>query len=74
MKNTISNLSELFQWMKSQTTEWSSSLPLFGPKNIQNPEGVWSWDETHAIVGTCAQDLQIKPYVVVDGKMVIVYT
>lgn len=38
--------------------DWGS-LPLFGGPEPADTQGVWSWDETHLLVGTCANDLEI---------------
>ena len=54
----ITNLDELFAALRAGDVELSADLPVFAPE-WENPEGVWSWDETRAIVGTCADDLEI---------------
>ena len=38
--------------------DWDS-LPVFGGGEPHDTRGVWSWDETRLIAGTCGQDLQI---------------
>lgn len=40
--------------------DWAS-LPLFGGPEPLDTQGVWSWDATHLLVGTCADDLRIIP-------------
>lgn len=37
----------------------TTSLPTFGGNEPENTQGVWSWDETHMIVGTCPSDMEI---------------
>ncbi|MBK5247507.1 MAG: hypothetical protein JJE49_09615 [Peptostreptococcaceae bacterium] len=48
--------SSVMDWTQGQ---WSTSLPTFGGTEPSDTEGIWSWDETRLIVGTCASDLQI---------------
>ena len=36
---------------------WRTDLPTFGGEEPDDVEGVWSWNETHLIVGTCVGDL-----------------
>ena len=38
--------------------DWSD-LPNFGGPAPVNTAGVWSWDNGHLLVGTCADDLEI---------------
>ena len=38
--------------------DWDS-LPTFGGSEIEDTDGVWSWDASRAIVGTCADDIEI---------------
>lgn len=38
--------------------DWTS-LPTFGGEEPHNTVGVWSWDATRLLVGTCADDLKI---------------
>lgn len=38
--------------------DWSG-LPTFGGVDIEDTSGVWSWDATHQIVGTCPADIEI---------------
>lgn len=38
--------------------DWTS-LPSFGGAEPSSTEGVWSWDETRLLVGTCTADLEI---------------
>lgn len=40
--------------------DWTS-LPTFGGDEPRDTAGVWSWDATRLLVGTCAADLQIVP-------------
>jgi hypothetical protein len=36
-----------------------TSLPTFGGSQPDDTQGVWSWDETRLIVGSCADDFEI---------------
>lgn len=38
--------------------DWTS-LPVFGGDEPCDTSGIWSWDETRVITGTCAGDLEI---------------
>lgn len=40
--------------------EWTR-LPTFGGDEPRSTSGVWSWDATRLLVGTCADDLRIVP-------------
>ena len=54
-------LQGLFEAMKANDPslpEWHD-LPTFGGPDIENTLGIWSWDATHYIEGTCADDLQL---------------
>ena len=54
-------LQELFNAMRANDPnlpEWHN-LPTFGGPDIENTTGIWSWDATHYIEGTCADDLQV---------------
>ena len=42
-----------------QHGQWSTDLPTFGGDEPENTDGVWSWDETRLIVGTCSDDVEI---------------
>jgi hypothetical protein len=62
MKNP-KTLKALFTMMKNNDLslpEWDS-LPLFNETttNIVDTSEVWSWDDTHKIVGTCPHDIKI---------------
>lgn len=55
------NLSELCSRMRARDPslgDWTS-LPTFGGEEPAVTACVWSWDETHLIVGTCADDIEI---------------
>ncbi len=41
-----------------QSGLWDS-LPTFGGTEPTDTECIWSWDETHLIIGSCSQDLQL---------------
>ncbi len=55
------NLNELFDMMQNDDPSLPSwdSLPTFGGPEIDDTTGVWSWDETRKIVGTCSSDIEI---------------
>ena len=67
------NLDKLFELMVAANTEtWADAglptahgdpdwtgLPTFGGEAPDDTRGIWSWDETRLIVGTCADDLEI---------------
>ncbi len=36
-----------------------TSLPVFGGIEPKNTAGIWSWDDTRLIVGSCADDIEI---------------
>lgn len=55
------SLSELCSRMRARDPslgDWTS-LPTFGGEEPDVTTGVWSWDHTHMIVGTCADDVEI---------------
>ena len=52
-------LDDLFARMRAGAEADWGSLPVFGGGEPHDTRGVWSWDETRLIVGTCGQDLQI---------------
>ncbi len=57
----MKNLRELFEAMRQDDPnlpKWDS-LPTFGGAEPLDTEGVWSWNATHQIEGTCSQDLKI---------------
>jgi len=70
----VTCLDELFYVLKGNPTEgeaedaglptahgecdWTS-LPTFGGAEPKDTTGIWSWDETRMIVGTCADDIKI---------------
>ena len=65
--NEFANLDELFEAMRENDPrtldrheQWSSNLPTFGGADMDDL-GVWSWDETRMICGTCGDDLKILP-------------
>ena len=38
---------------------WRCDLPTFGGEPPADTDAIWSWDERHLLVGTCADDLEI---------------
>lgn len=61
MRNELTDLLHDMLRMEPHTLDvhgqWRTDLPTFGGEEPDDVEGVWSWDETHLIVGTCANDL-----------------
>lgn len=64
LKTRFPTLDALFAAMKRDDPwigrEWEM-LPVYGGPTPRSTMGVWSWDETRLIVGTCSDDLQIVP-------------
>jgi hypothetical protein len=59
----MNELQNLLNQMKADDEglgDWSS-LETFGGDEPALTSGVWSWDETHMIVGSCAEDVKIVP-------------
>jgi hypothetical protein len=57
----IETLDDLFALMKARDPRlprWDS-LPNFGGQEPADTFGVWSWDETRLIAGSCAEDIEI---------------
>lgn len=46
--------------------DWTS-LPTFGGRTPRDTFGVWSWDATRAIVGSCAADVEIVDRSEIEG-------
>jgi hypothetical protein len=44
--------------IKKTALDWTS-LPTFGGDEPKSTLGVWSWDETRLLIGTCTDDLKI---------------
>lgn len=67
MTTTYSNLESLYVAMRDNRPstlddhgdQYRTNLPTFGGDAPDDTEGVWSWNETHLIVGTCVSDLEI---------------
>jgi hypothetical protein len=54
-------LDELYEKMKEDDPDlppWDM-LPVFGGPDIEDPDGIWSWDETRMIVGTNSTDIRL---------------
>ena len=45
-----------------------TDLPTFGPE-VWDTDGVWSWDATHILAGTCIADLSIIPRRDIGGSL-----
>ena len=59
MNDTYTDLDALLAELISGDTDLDTDLPIYGDPDRNNPEGVWSWDDTREIVGTCQEDLEI---------------
>lgn len=59
-RSNAPTLDQLFDAIKAGTQELHDDLPTFGG-DYPEPDrgGIWSWDETRAIVGTSKDDLRI---------------
>lgn len=59
------SLTDLFNAMTRNATSvidkggYRSDLPTFGGTAPSSTLSVWSWSETHMIVGSCADDLEL---------------
>ena len=57
------NLDQLLVHLRRYGTNISehrwAGLPTYGGDEPRNTLGVWSWDATRLIVGTCAADMRI---------------
>jgi len=75
-KESILSLGELLQYLITEARElpdldhefqnnsmfedWAD-LPTFGGVAPSDTSEIWSWDETHVLVGSCGEDLEIIP-------------
>jgi hypothetical protein len=61
MRNELTDLLHDMLRMEPHTLDihgqWRTDLPTFGGEEPEDTHDVWSWDETHLIVGTCVGDL-----------------
>jgi len=55
------NLTELYTLLREGVVALTDSLPTFGGTEPRDTTGVWSWDATHLLVGTCQADLELVP-------------
>lgn len=53
------DLDELFEAMRDGRIACFDELPTFGGAEPDDTSGVWSWDTSRAIVGTCGEDIEI---------------
>ena len=54
------NLDELLEACRSEALPLHDDLPIFSKgEDPSNTFGVWSWDDTHMLVGDCSDDLEI---------------
>ena len=69
----MTGLRHLFNAIKAGEIELSEDLPVYSDYDYEHGTGVWSWDDSHAIRGTCVEDLKIVPrddkwFVSVDAR------
>ena len=63
--NTADSLRELLDIMRNQSFDENSNgdewcdLPVFGVDYDGSLDCVWSWDDTHLLVGGCQNELKI---------------
>jgi hypothetical protein len=55
----MDTLKKLFESIKNGETELNDELPVFSKSEPDSTWGVWSYDDTHMIVGTCTDDIEI---------------
>lgn len=58
---TSRSLDDLFADIKAGRVVLDDNLPAFADEAAELGTGVWSWDATRAIVGTCVDDIEIVP-------------
>lgn len=56
---TITTLTELLDAVADGRVELTDDLPSYGGGEPDCTVGVWSWDDTHLMVGDCASDLEL---------------
>lgn len=64
----LQSLDDVLKFLKSDLTReeemalgdnFYNELPVFGCKDYNNADEVWSWNETHKIIGTCIENFEI---------------
>lgn len=55
---TLDALYEILTTTTDHGLDWTD-LPVFGGEEPRDTSGIWSWDQTRLLVGTCAGDLRI---------------
>lgn len=55
----IDTLRELLDAAQDGRVELTDDMPSFGGEEPRCTAGVWSWDETHLLVGRCADELEL---------------
>lgn len=55
----IATLTELMDAVVAGRIELTDDMPDFGGDEPDCTAGVWSWDETHLLVGDCASELEL---------------
>ena len=61
MKGTLTELFEQIkrgEWDSVPDRDWAD-MPTFGGATPADTMEVWSWDETHLMVGTCKDDMRL---------------
>ena len=56
---SATTLDELWQLMRDGIAMSWEHLPTYGGPDPADTSGVWSWDHSRLITGTCADDIQI---------------
>lgn len=56
---TLDALYEILTTTTDHGLDWTE-LPTFGGEEPADTAGIWSWDATRLLVGTCASDLRIE--------------
>lgn len=59
MPRTIQTLDDLLRAIRAGEQALTTDLPTFGGTDPVDTRGLWSWDATRLLVGSCADDLQI---------------
>lgn len=55
----IATLAELMDAAQDGRIELTDDLPSYGGDEPGCTAGVWSWDETHLLVGDCVSELEL---------------
>jgi hypothetical protein len=55
----IATLTELLDAVVAGRIELTDDMPTFGGHEPGCTVGVWSWDDTHLLVGDCVSELEL---------------